>query len=109
MLKAKIVFLLIVLVALFGYPVVYRLSSETITIKIDDKERITTGSGEDISSKYLVYSDEEVFENTDSWTFFKFNSSDVQNELKAGKEYKVKVAGWRLPFFSSYRNIIEVK
>jgi hypothetical protein len=109
MLKAKLVFALIVLVALFGYPVAYRMSSDTMTIHVTDKERITTGSGESISSKFIVYTDEGVFENTDSFLFFKFNSADIQNSLKPGKEYKVKVAGWRLPFFSSYKNIIEVK
>lgn len=91
------------------YGVAYHTSSENLVITVKDKERITTGSGEDLESKYLVYGEEEVFENTDSWLFFKFSSSDFQGELEVGKTYNVKVAGWRIPFMSSYRNIVEIK
>ena len=100
---------LIVIVLLFGYPTAYYLSSKTIVITITDKERVTTGSGESISSKFIVYGKDEVFENTDSWLFLKFSSSDIQNSLKVNKSYKVKVAGWRIPFFSMYRNILTSK
>jgi hypothetical protein len=93
-------------VFLFGYPTAYYLSSDTVEITVKDKERITTGSGENISSKFIIYSENEVFENTDSWLFFKFNSADYQNKLEVGKTYKVKVAGWRVPFLSMYRNVV---
>ena len=98
----------LVAVILFGYAGVYYASSETLEITITDKERITTGSGESISSKFILYGKNEVFENTDSWLYLKFSSSDTQNKLSVGKTYKVKVAGWRVPFFSWYRNIISV-
>jgi hypothetical protein len=97
---------LVLPILLFGYPAAYYFSSETISITIKDKERITTGSGESISSKFIIYSESEVFENTDSWLFFKFNSADYQNKLEVGKTYKVKVAGWRIPFLSTYRNVV---
>jgi len=93
------------LVLIFGYPVGYRMSTEEMTILVTDKERINDSE----SSKFLVYTKQGVFENTDSWLFFKFNSSDFQNKLEVGEKYKVKVAGWRLPFFSTYKNIITVK
>lgn len=86
----------------------YYSSEETIEITINDKERITTGSGEHISSKFIVYGENEVFENTDSWLYLKFNSSDVQNKINVGETYKVKVVGWRVPFISWYRNIVTV-
>ena len=57
---------------------------------IKDKERITTGSGKDISSKFIIYTENEVFENTDSWLFVKFNSADYQNKLEVGKTYIFK-------------------
>lgn len=101
-------YVLLVSVVLFGYASAYYVSSETIEITIKDKERITTGSGEDISSKFIVYGENEVFENTDSWLYLKFDSSDIQNGLETGRMYKVKVAGWRVPFFSWYRNIITI-
>lgn len=95
-------------VILFGYAGAYYSSSETVEITITDKERITTGSGENISSKFIVYGEDEVFENTDSWLYLKFSSSDVQNELTVGETYTVKVAGWRVPFLSWYRNVVSV-
>ena len=100
---------ILVVIILMAYPVAYYSSSKTVDITVKDKERITTGSGENISSKFLIYCEGEVFENTDSWLFFKFNSSDVQNELESGKTYTVTIAGWRIPFFSMYRNVIRIK
>lgn len=104
----KKIIIIIVLVLIFGYPVAYYLSYETIETTISDKERITTGKGDEIKSKFLVYGEKEVFENTDSWLFFKFDSADVQNEIELDKNNKIKVAGWRVPFFSWYRNVIGV-
>jgi hypothetical protein len=102
-------YLVIIALLLFTYPALYYISDETIEIIVSEKERITTGSGESISSKFLVYSNDEVFENTDSWLYLKFASSDLQNSLKKDSTYTVKVAGWRIPLFSSYRNIISIK
>lgn len=76
-----------------------------ITITIKDKERIQDGS----SSKYLIFTPNEVFENTDSILFMKFDSSDVYNNLDVGKTYNVKVNWYRIPFFSSYRNLLEIE
>ncbi|MBZ9788086.1 DUF1523 family protein [Psychroflexus sp. CAK57W] len=104
----KKLILVTVLILIFGYPVSYYLSSETIETKVSDKERITTSEDGDIESKFLVYAEDEVFENTDSWLYFKFNSADVQNELELGETHIIKVAGWRVPFFSWYRNVISV-
>jgi hypothetical protein len=105
----KKIIVAILLILVFGYPVSYYLSSETIETEISDKERITTGKGEEIQSKFLVYAKAEVFENTDSWLYFKFDSADVQNEIKLQNVNKIKVAGWRVPFFSWYRNVISVE
>jgi len=109
-LKQKVKYVLyfvILLTILISYPVAYYISSENITITVKDKERITTGSGENISSKFIIYTENEVFENCDTWLFLKFNSSDFQNKFEKGKTYNVNVAGWRIPFFSTYRNIVD--
>lgn len=63
---------------------------------------------------YMVYTKDEngeihVFKNEDTWYYFKFNSSDVYAELEVGKTYEFDVYGLRIPFFSSYQNIIKVK
>lgn len=80
---------------------------ETVTgLVIQDKERITTGSGQTAESKYLIFADGETFENTDSWLALKFNSSDVYGYIQKGQTCDFQVTGFRIPFFSSYRNIL---
>ena len=70
-------------------PMYAYLTDEVITITVKDKERIVTGSGSTLSSKYLVYAEGEVFQNSDSLWYWKWNSADVQNELE---EKQVKSA-----------------
>jgi len=94
------------------YNVIWLTSATDVTIKVTKTDRIveSSGSGQDakVTSKYLVYTTSETFENTDTWIFWKFNSSDIQGRLLADKTYKVRVVGWRLPFFSQYRNIVKI-
>lgn len=99
-------YIVLALVLFTAYPVAYKMSAETIEITVTEKERITTGSGENISSKFIIYTESEVFENTDSWLYLKFNSADYQNKFMVSETYKVKVAGWRVPFLSMYRNVV---
>jgi hypothetical protein len=87
----------------------YYTSAETVTITVTDKERIVESNGESTSSKYLVFTDTEVFENTDDLFLWKFNSSDVQGKLKVGEKYTVLVIGWRVPLLSMYRNIVNIE
>lgn len=96
-------------IGVITYTVAYYSSIETVEITVTDKERITTGSGESMSSKYLIFTEDEVFENEDALFLGKWNSSDVQGQLKIGETYTVRVIGWRLPFLSTYRNIVEIK
>ena len=101
----------IILLIGIGYSIAYYSSSKTITIKVNDKERIvetTGGENPSVSSKYLVYTEQGVFENTDNLMFLKFNSSDVYNSLKRDSTYNVTVAGWRIPLFSMYQNVIRI-
>ena len=107
--KTTIITIIVILGLILFYPIMYYSSSSTVEFTVESKERITTGSGESISSKYMVYTDKGVFQCSDSWLFFKFNSSDVYAKFEEGKTYKVKVAGWRAPFLSWYKNIISIK
>lgn len=77
-------------------------TQQTRTITVKDKERIVDGE----SSKYLVYAEEGVFENTDSVFRWKFESSDVYSSLEPGKRYECDTYGWRIQFFSKYPNIV---
>lgn len=97
---------IIVIILLFAIPIHYSLKSVTITtITISDKERISDGD----SSYYLIFTEDEVFKNTDSLLHGKWDSSDVYNKLKIGKTYTVKVNWYRNRFWSMYRNILEIK
>ena len=75
-------------------------------VNITVKEKIVKNTSK--SSKYLIFTNGEVFENTDDIVFLKYNSSDIQSQLEVGKSYNVRVAGFRVPFLSWYRNIIKI-
>jgi len=92
-----------------GLEVAYYQTSETVTFTVTDKETKVTSDGENVSSKYIVFTENETFENTDLLFGGKFNSSDIQGKLKRGETYTADVYGWRVPFFSMYRNIVVIK
>lgn len=79
-------------------------TKETVTITVTDKAI----KRYDESDKYIIYTDEETFEITDEFLLGRFNSSDDYGSLKVGETYTVTVNGWRVPFLSWYRNIIEI-
>ena len=84
---------------------------EGIAITPTRGERVAVGSGDSMSHKYLVWTAEgEVFEVTDSVLFGTFNSADRYGKLLSGtgNPVSVDVAGWRITWLSSYRNIIKV-
>lgn len=104
--RVAILSIIVLVILFFG---TYYLSVDHLEIKIKNMEITTSGNNNSTTSKYLVFTENEVFENTDSWTFLKFNSSDIQNKFELKNTYRVKVAGWRIPFLSMYRNVIEVQ
>ena len=61
---------LAIILATFNLP---HFSRETITSTVKEKE-VKRYGGKD---KYLIFTDKEVFENTDSWIELKFNSSNL--------------------------------
>lgn len=83
------------------------LQESNVTITVKDKERVVGRDGE--GSRYLIWAEDETFENVDSLIKGKFNSSDLYGRLEEGKTYDCKVYGWRNGLFSWYRNIIECK
>lgn len=91
-------------------PFAYRTSAEVITFTVDARERVTESSGDSTTSRYLVWSREgEVFEVTDDFLFSTWNSSDRYGQMQEGSTVTAKVAGWRVPFLSWYRNVVEVQ
>lgn len=88
----------------------YQLGTkETVTVTVTGKERVTSGSGDSLSHKYLVFTEHETFQNTDALFHWKYNSSDIQGKLRDGEVYRFEVYGWRIPFFSMYRNITSIQ
>jgi hypothetical protein len=87
----------------------YRASLKPVEFTVDRRERVVTGGGENTRSYYLVWSKEgEVYCVCDSWSFMSFDSSDRYGALHEGSRITGKVAGWRIPFLSWYRNVIIV-
>lgn len=116
--KTKSFFVIIMVVVIFvlsiGLEVIFSFNDTDYTITVTDKERIYEGSGDTSSSKYLVFGDDDngnslVFENTDCFIRGKWNSSNIQGQLKEGNTYKVTVVGYRVSFFSMYQNIIKIE
>ena len=89
------------------YPAALYKSDATVTATVVKTERVAYGSGDSIRHKYLIFTDGEVFQCTDSLLFWKFNSSDIYGRLQPNQEYTFRVAGWRWHFGSWYRNVIE--
>ena len=83
----------------------YRSSETTTTITVKNKERVATKN----NGYYLVFTNNEVFCVKDSFAFVSWDASDRYNSLDPGKTYRVRVAGWRIKFFSLYRNILEIQ
>ena len=99
-----VVMLLISGFALFGAFYQYGTSDFT-KCTVVEKERIVKKD----SSKYLIFCEEEVFENSDAIWYGKFDSSDFYKDIRKGESYEFKVYGWRIPFLSKYRNIVKIK
>lgn len=112
MMKKVIVFAIIMILIMIVYNVIRLNTSEIITIRVTGTERITETSGQgkdlNVTSKYLVFTENETFENTDETFLGKWNSSDFQGKFAKDSTYKVKVIGWRIPITSTYRNIVEI-
>ena len=108
------IMIVVILVLSIGYEAIFSFNDTEYTITVTDKERIYKGSGDTSSSKYIVFGDDGngnslVFENTDCFIRGKWNSSNIQGQLKEGNTYKVTVVGYRVPFFSMYQNIIKIE
>lgn len=92
--------------ARFAVPAVLQvITQDNINFTVEKAERIAEG----LSSRYLIFTEKETFENTDSIAFLKFNSSNIFSQIDEGKTYRAKVAGKRVPILSLYRNIIEIQ
>jgi hypothetical protein len=81
------------------------VNPETTTITVVDKDVITKNG----NSKYLIYTGQETFEIADNIFWGRVNSSDWYGHMQVGETYSVTAIGWRIPLFSTYRNIIKME
>lgn len=104
--EALIVIALIVFGIWFGiwhYNTWVQNTEATVTFTVKEKGRVTDN---DRDGRYLIYTSDEVFENTDSWHHQKYDSSDLYGNLEVGKKYECLVYGERIPRYSWYRNLV---
>ena len=95
-------FLLAIYLLSISGQIVSLLHRETVTDTVVRSERVNNGE----SGKYRSFGKNEVYQNTGSVPLLKFRSSDFYRDIEVGKTYRFTVVGWRLPFFSTYRNIV---
>lgn len=83
----------------------------TKIVAIENTEIKGYKSDKEFKQIYLVFTDQGVYKNVDSWWYLKFNSSDVHGQILKlkGKKAKIHYYGWRIPIFSQYPNIVKVK
>lgn len=106
------------LVLVLGYfvvpPLAYRLSATTVTCTVTEKDD-KPKPGQESGSTYMVWckhaDDDHVesLEVTDTAVFLRWDSSDRWGQLERGQTYEMYVAGWRLTWFSTYRNVISAE
>lgn len=97
---------ILLVIGLIAYTLGYAFTtgSETITIK----EKWVKYHHDD--AKYLVSSTNgQVFQITDTLIKWRWDSSDLYAYLESGQTCKIKTQGWRFPFFSDYKNILEAE
>lgn len=88
------------------YNVSYAHSDRVLTCTVNNIDRVSTDSGSDAR----VYTENcGVLQNVDKWVIGKFDSADVQSQIREGKTYRFTVYGWRFGLFSMFPNIDKVE
>ena len=94
-----VVVLVIIVGGLIG-GAAYKGSERSETAKVNSKERVCKSGNSDCA--YLVFTDKDTFQVTDSLINGRFNSSDVYGQIQQGQTYNFRVQGWRVPIASWY-------
>jgi hypothetical protein len=95
---------IVILVILFGYLFFEPyITEETITIKVLNKSQFGN-----IPDKYFVFTEDEVFYNSNNYYQNKENAAEINDIIYPGSSYRVKVVGVYLPWLPRFRNITEI-
>lgn len=100
--------IVLAVLAFGGGGIVSYATKHEVTATVTRSERVCSG-GEQVSCRYLVYTDRGTFENTDTIWFLKFDSSDLYGRIRDGEAYRFTVTGFRVPFMSWYQNIVSAE
>lgn len=96
----------VIAVLVGGFYYNYFQTEGYVEVTVNKTERVSYGSGGSIQHKYLVYTDQDTYQCTDSLLFGKFDSSNIYGSLQSGQRYRLHVVGWRWHFGSWYKNIL---
>lgn len=93
-----------------AYTFAYIASAKTVVLTIEEKGSVVVSDGNNNSqNQYRVYTDKGVYVVEDTIVFFNFRAADRYAQLKIGKTYSCKQAGWRVGLFSWFPNLVECK
>lgn len=73
----------------------------TVTVRVNDKESVSTDSGHE----YRIYTNQGTYVMADSLIKGRFRTGDEYGALRRGHVYTCKAFGWRVPFFSKFKNL----
>jgi hypothetical protein len=94
----------IAVVVLIGVYVYFKdIREQTVTFTVTGT---TASGGGTTGHKYLIFTNKGTFEDTDNLFHAKFSSSDLFGAIRVGHTYTCKVTGFRIPLFSSYKDLI---
>lgn len=79
------------------------LTEKEIVITVINKERF----GSEVE-KYLIFTPDEVFQNSNNMFHRKTNADFIYRKLERGVKYRVKVVGIYVPGIFKLRNITEI-
>lgn len=103
-LSAILGFIIVLLILLFGFLFFEPyLTEETINIKVINKSQFGTEPG-----KYFVFTEDEVFYNSNDYYQNKENADELNEKIYPGSSYTVKVVGYYIPWLPRFRNITEI-
>ena len=93
------------LIAVIWYMVAAN-TTHTTTITVCGKERVAVKN----SGEYRIYAAEGTYVMADSlFGTVRYDTADAYAKVKPKTTYDVVYKGWRIPFFSSFPNLLELK
>jgi hypothetical protein len=85
-------------------------NKKTVTTKVLDKERVTKSTGDgNISSYYLIFTEDGTYKLEDEILYLNFNSSDLYGKIRRDSTYTFEVIGYRIGVISEYPNIVKMQ